>query len=62
LKERSWELWCEGVRREDLLRQGKYIEVALASGATSASEKNLLFPIPTAALIENPNLGNNPLY
>ncbi|MDP4276108.1 MAG: RagB/SusD family nutrient uptake outer membrane protein [Bacteroidota bacterium] len=62
LLERSWELWFEGVRREDLLRHGKYLDVAKKVGATFVSDKNLLFPIPSYALNENPNLVQNPGY
>lgn len=62
LKERGWELWCEGVRREDLLRNGTYLNVARQMGATFVSEKNLLYPIPTWAIIENPNIVNNQGY
>lgn len=62
LKERSWELWCEGVRREDLLRHGEYLNVARKVGASFVSDKNLLYPLPTWAIIENPNLENNPGY
>ncbi len=62
LKERSWELWCEGVRREDLIRHDQYLEVARQAGASFVSDKNLLYPIPTWAIIENPNLRNNPGY
>jgi len=62
LKERSWELWCEGVRREDLLRHEKYLDVARQVGSSFVSDKNLLYPIPTWAIIENPNLENNPGY
>lgn len=62
LQERSWELWMEGVRREDLIRHGSYLEVAKATGAQFVSDKNLLFPIPSKARIENPNIKNNPGY
>jgi hypothetical protein len=62
LKDRGWELWCEGVRREDLLRHGKYLDVATSVGATFVSDKNLLYPIPSFALNENPNLLQNPGY
>lgn len=62
LRERSWELWCEGVRREDLIRHGKYLDVARQAGASFVSDKNLLYPVPTWAIIENPNLVNNPGY
>jgi hypothetical protein len=62
LKDRGWELWCEGVRREDLLRHGKYLDVATSVGASFVSTKNLLYPIPSFALNENPNLLQNPGY
>lgn len=62
LQEREWELWCEGVRREDLLRHGKYLDVATQSGASFVSDKNLLYPIPSYALNENPNLIQNSGY
>ncbi|MBD1420596.1 RagB/SusD family nutrient uptake outer membrane protein [Sphingobacterium chuzhouense] len=61
LKERGWEFWYEGKRREDLIRMGKYIEEG-KKYAFNFSEKNLLFPIPQWAIIENPNLKQNPGY
>lgn len=61
LKERGWEFWYEGKRREDLIRMGKYLEVG-KQNASDFSEKNLLFPIPTSVMIENPNLIQNPGY
>ncbi|GGG99544.1 hypothetical protein GCM10007415_39170 [Parapedobacter pyrenivorans] len=62
LLERGWELWWEGVRREDLLRHGSYLDVAKQHGGSNASSKNLLFPIPNWALIENPNIIQNDGY
>lgn len=59
LEERGRELWCEGVRRQDLLRHGKYISTAVNEGY-SAEEKHKLFPIPQDAREENPLLGQNP--
>ncbi|PWG80692.1 RagB/SusD family nutrient uptake outer membrane protein [Pararcticibacter amylolyticus] len=61
LQERGWEFWYEGKRRDDLIRMGKYLETG-RQNATSFSEKNLLFPIPQWALIENYNLTQNPGY
>ncbi|PST81853.1 hypothetical protein C7T94_18360 [Pedobacter yulinensis] len=61
LKERGWEFWYEGKRREDLIRMGKYLEVGKRN-ATNFSETNLLFPIPRARIVENPNLVQNPGY
>jgi len=61
LKERGWEFWYEGKRRADLIRMGKYIEVGQQIG-TNFSEKNLLFPIPSHVLIENPKIKQNTGY
>jgi len=61
LKERGWEFWYEGKRREDLIRMGKYVTEG-QKHAYNFSEKNLLFPIPQGAIIENPNLRQNPGY
>lgn len=58
LKERGWEFWYEGKRREDLIRMGKYIEVGQKVGS-NFSEKNLLFPIPSHVIIENPKIKQN---
>ncbi|GAB3425901.1 RagB/SusD family nutrient uptake outer membrane protein [Niabella aquatica] len=61
LKERGWEFWYEGKRREDLIRMGKYVEEG-RKHAFNFSEKNLLFPVPQSAIVENPNLKQNPGY
>ncbi|MFT3904219.1 MAG: RagB/SusD family nutrient uptake outer membrane protein [Niabella sp.] len=61
LKERGWEFWYEGKRRDDLIRMGKYVEEG-RKHAYNFSEKNLLFPIPQGAIVENPNLKQNPGY
>jgi hypothetical protein len=61
LKERGWEFWYEGKRREDLIRMGKYVEVG-KENAFNFDKKNLLFPVPQRARIENPNLEQNDGY
>jgi hypothetical protein len=61
LKERGWEFWYEGKRREDLIRMGKYIETG-KQNAFNFSDKNFLFPVPQGAMIENPNLKQNDGY
>lgn len=61
LKERGWEFWYEGKRREDLIRMGKYIETG-KKYSNNFSEKNLLFPIPTSVIIENSHIQQNPHY
>jgi hypothetical protein len=61
LDERGRELYCEGHRRPDLIRHGKFIEYAQNDGM-SAKEYHVLFPIPQGAMDENSNLIQNPGY
>lgn len=61
LDERQRELYWDMVRRQDLIRFGKYL--APTALRTAASDpKNLYFPIPNGALAVNPNLEQNPGY
>ncbi len=62
LDERGWEFVAEGLRRMDLVRQGKLISRALARGATSAKDYMTLFPLPLNEIKANPNLEQNPGY
>ncbi|MCL6266329.1 RagB/SusD family nutrient uptake outer membrane protein [Flagellimonas myxillae] len=63
LDERGRELFCEGHRRQDLVRHGKFIEKAIERGATSASSKHLLFPIPADVILEGGGtIEQNPGY
>lgn len=63
LDERGRELFCEGHRRQDLIRHGKFIEKAIERGATSASSKHILFPIPASVILEgNGIIEQNPDY
>lgn len=62
LKERGYEFWMEGMRRDDLIRQGKYIIYALARGASLAQDFMNLYPIPERAILENENINQNPGY
>lgn len=61
LEERARELYCEGHRRDDLIRHGKFIEYAQARGAY-AHDYHVLFPIPQTALDENGKLLQNEGY
>jgi len=61
LAERGWEFYMEGLRREDLIRHGKYISYAQERNAT-AKEFHKLYPIPKEAYFENPNIQQNPGY
>ncbi len=63
LLERGRELYCEGSRRQDLIRHGKYIEYALERGASDPQPHDTLFPIPSAVIIEsNGIIEQNPGY
>ena len=62
LNERSWELYFEGHRRMDLIRNNKFLEMATARGAIDPSAKRLLFPIPQSERDINPNLTQNTGY
>lgn len=61
LDERGRELYCEGHRRDDLIRFGKFIEKALEEGK-DAKPYHVLYPIPQGIMNENPNLVQNPGY
>lgn len=62
MNERAWEFYIEGLRREDLIRWGKYIEFARARGISNASDHHQRFPIPQQAIDANPLLQQNPGY
>lgn len=61
LDERGRELYCEGHRREDLIRHGKFIQKAREEGI-DAEDYHILYPIPQSAMNENSNLKQNPGY
>lgn len=62
LAERGRELYAEGVRRDDLIRAGKFISSALARGA-AAKPGNVLFPIPLEVIQQsNGIITQNPGY
>jgi len=62
LKERGFEFWMEGLRRDDLIRQEKYISFAHNRGASLAQDFMTLYPIPEIAIQENENIHQNPGY
>ncbi|WP_298737471.1 RagB/SusD family nutrient uptake outer membrane protein [uncultured Chitinophaga sp.] len=62
LRERAWEFYSEGLRREDLLRHNKFISLAIARGITVAADKHKLFPIPQAEIDANPACKQNEGY
>ncbi|HWB93985.1 MAG TPA: RagB/SusD family nutrient uptake outer membrane protein [Puia sp.] len=60
LEERQKELYWESWRRQDLIRLGVYLQPWALK--TADNPKYLLFPIPAAQLVANPNLKQNPGY
>jgi starch-binding outer membrane protein, SusD/RagB family len=63
LAERGRELFAEGVRRQDLIRNGSFISNALARGKTSASPHMTLFPIPNDVVLQGKGvIAQNPGY
>lgn len=69
LDERGREFGLEGVRRQDLIRFGKFTGGSYlwpwkggVKDGTSISDNYKVFPIPTTALQANPNLTPNPGY
>lgn len=52
LRERGWEFISEGKRREDLIRQGKFISMAQARGL-NVKATQVLFPIPQSEIDAN---------
>ncbi len=51
LDERGRELYAEGVRRQDLIRHGKFVSKAQERGI-NATDKHILFPIPINVINE----------
>jgi hypothetical protein len=63
LDERGRELYAEGVRRQDLIRNGSFISNALARGKTNAKPHMVLYPIPNAVVVQGRGvIAQNPGY
>jgi len=63
LAERGRELYNEYARRTDMIRFGQYTREWEFKGSESVGDATKeLFPIPTNALLSNPNLVQNPGY
>ena len=62
LDERGRELFCEGHRRQDLIRHGKLIEKAHELGRMDAAAHHVLYPLPQSLLDENSNIKQNDGY
>ncbi|OYX26654.1 MAG: hypothetical protein B7Z06_05300 [Flavobacteriales bacterium 32-35-8] len=61
LDERGWEFFSEGKRREDLIRHGKFIDMARARGL-NAEAHEVYFPYPQAEINANPALDQREGY
>lgn len=53
LDERGRELYGEGVRRQDLIRNGTYISNAVARGKVNAQPHMVLYPIPRTVITQS---------
>lgn len=63
LLERGHELYCEGHRRTDLIRFGKYIEFNKRVPNSQTADHKVLFPIPNSYIIEGKGeVKQNPGY
>ncbi len=63
LAERGWEFYCEGFRRNDLVRFDKFIKGTWEFYDRSwEDETRNIFPIPQPQINANPNLTQNPGY
>ena len=63
LDERGREFYGEGLRRQDLIRNGSYISGAVARGKTSAQTFMVLYPIPRAVITQSRGvIEQNPGY
>lgn len=60
LAERGREMFYEGIRRQDLIRFGKYNDARTFKPASDPSKN--IFPIPGPQIAANPNLRQNPGY
>lgn len=61
LDERGREFYCEGLRRDDLIRHGKFVSSVLPQGETP-EEYHALYPVPQSVIDENPNIKQNDGY
>ncbi len=55
--------YAEGVRRQDIIRNGSYISNTTARGKTNAKDNMVLFPIPNAVIVQGRGVvQQNPNY
>jgi hypothetical protein len=61
--ERLFELWCESVRKDDLVRWGTYIQRVKDAGSIYAKDEFILYPLPRKVINEtNGVVKQNPGY
>jgi starch-binding outer membrane protein, SusD/RagB family len=53
MDERLFELWCEGFRRNDMIRWGTYIQRAIDAGSIWAKPEFVLYPLPRSVITES---------
>lgn len=61
LAERGWEFYSEGLRRQDLIRHGKFVDRAEERGK-AAFDYHVRYPIPQSEMDKNSNLVQNNGY
>ena len=61
LDERGREFYCEGLRRDDLIRHGKFVSSVAEQGKTPEAYM-ALYPVPQSVIDENSNIAQNPGY
>ena len=63
MDERLFELWCEGQRREDMIRWGTFIKDGIRRGASAATLNDTLYPLPRKVITETGDVvKQNPGY
>lgn len=63
MDERLFELWCEGYRRNDMIRWGTYIQRAIDDGSIWAKPEFVLYPLPRTVITESGGIvKQNPGY
>ena len=63
LKERGIEFYCEGLRRQDLIRHGKFVSVSKENAGSQSANYKTRFPIPLSFIRESKDaIQQNPGY
>jgi hypothetical protein len=63
MDERLFELWCEGSRRNDMIRWGTFIQRAIDEGSIKTKPEFVLMPLPRQVINESDGIvKQNPGY